>query len=346
MDLHSKYGTKKSFAIYLYSTLLFLSLLFTGSPALASKTKGHSLEGPITARLELKEEGPFYVGDSIGVDLVVEGVSGVEYSLPEIGPEQLGGLELVDRSRVEKEESKGGWKHSITYRLAGWSPGEHIISGLTVNYQDQNGKESTFNLEELSVRIASLLPANLSEAEILAEGLKELKKPIGLPPRYEYIWFVLGGLVFLGLVYLLLKYLQDNYRNRSKVNGSGGQDIVELEPAHLIALRRLESLKQQQLLEEGEFKLFYDQLSEITREYMENRFQIKALEMTTEEFLSNLGSEDFLNSDQKKAVAEFLQYSDLVKFAKHQPIREEGERALAIISELIGQTKEEIEDEI
>lgn len=345
MGLHSKYLIKKTFAICLYSTLLVFLLIHPAFPALASKTESSSSDGSFTARLELKGEGPFYVGDSISVDLVVQGISGIEYSLPEMGPRELGGLELVGQDKAEKNDAKGGWKHTVTYRLIGWSAGEHKISGLSVKYQDQNGKKASVDLQEVPIKITSLLPSNLSEAEILAEGLKELKKPVGLPPRYEYIWFLVGVLVFLGIVYLLLRYLKDNYR-RSKANDGIEPNIVQLEPAHLIALRRLESLKQQQLLEEGEFKLFYDRLSEIAREYMENRFQVRALEMTTEEFLYNLRKADFLNVAPKKELAEFLQYSDLVKFAKHQPVREEGERALAIIYGLIEQTKEEVEDEI
>mgnify|MGYP001402767599 CR=1 FL=1 len=342
VDLDFKYMIKKTFVICLYATVLVLLLLHF--PVLASKTQSSSADGSFIARLELKGEGPFYVGDSISVALVVEGISGVEYSLPEIGSEHLGGLELVGQDRVVKDDVKGGWRHTITYRLIGWSVGEHRISGLAIDYQDRNGKKGSVDLEELPIKITSLLPSNLSEAEILAEGLKELKKPVGLPPRYEYTWFAIGGLVLLGTVYLLLKYLKDNYR--SKANNGSEPNLVKLEPAHLIALRRLESLKQQQLLAEGEFKLYYDQLSEIAREYMENRFQIRALEMTTEEFLDNLRRADFLNVASKKELAEFLQYSDLVKFAKHQPVREEGERAWEIIYGLIEQTKEEIEDEI
>jgi hypothetical protein len=215
---------------------------------------------------------------------------------------------------------------------------------LTINYQDQNGSQGSLGLNELSIKITSLLPVNLNEEEILADGLKNLKKPVGLPPRYQYLGILFGGLVLLGIVYWLLKYIKIHYR--SKAPDGMEQDEVKLEPAHLIALRRLEDLKAQQLLEAGEYKLFYDRLSEIAREYMENRFRIRALEMTTEEFLSSLGEQDFLNPAQKKAVIEFLQYSDLVKFAKHRPIKADGDRALAIIFGLIEETKEEVENEI
>ena len=335
------YQTKIRFARYFNLALALFIILLTPTPSLA---EGSPADAPFKAWLELKGKGPFYVGDSIDVDLVMEGVSGTEYTLPEFGSKELGGLELTVQDKVKQEEIKGGWKHTVPYRLKGWRAGEYQISGVTINYQDQNGVKGSVLLKELPVKIASLLPANLNEEEILADGLKGLKKPVGLPPRYQYLWILFGGLVLLGIVYWLIKYLKEYYR--SKVAVGLEQDETRSEPAHLIALRRLEDLKEQHLLEAGEFKLFYDRLSEIAREYMENRFQIKALEMTTEEFLIGLGNKDYLNLAQKKAVADFLQYSDLVKFAKHQPVKEDGERALAIIHSLIEETKEEVENEI
>lgn len=334
------FKTKRGFVGYLYLTLVSFFLALSAASTLAGIPEGAPPDGSIKARLELKETGPFYVGDAIPVNLIVEGVSGIEYSLPELGSKELGGLELAAKDQVKKEAVKGGWKHTAIYRLIGWRAGDYQITGLTINYQDRNGNQGSVALKELSIKITSLLPANLTEEEILADGLKSPKKPVGLPPRYQYFWLLCGGLVLLGIIYLLFKYIKENYR--SKVAAGTEPDAVKLEPAHLIALRRLDGLKQEHLLEAGEYKLFYDRLSEILREYMENRFQFRALEMTTEEFLSNLGNKDFLNLTQKKAVAEFLQYSDLVKFAKHRPLKEDGERALEIIYRLIEETKEEI----
>jgi hypothetical protein len=121
---------------------------------------------------------------------------------------------------------------------------------------------------------------------------------------------------------------------------------VVAEPAHLIALRRLEALQGAGYLEAGDFKTFYSELSEIIREYMENRFQIRALEMTTEEFLVHLTKDNSLTREQQLLLREFLNYSDLVKFAKHLPLLEEADRALAKSRELIEETKEETETQL
>lgn len=311
---------------------------------LAAAPEGTFEGAALKARLELKENGPFYIGDSIPVNLIVEGLPGVEYSLPDFEPKQLNGLELVSKGNVEKKVGKEGWKHTIAYRFIGWQVGEYKISGLTVSYHDHSNNKGSVTVEELQLKITSVLPANLSEAELLADGLKYPKKPVGLPPRYQYIGTFLGGLGLLGLVYLLLRHWRNSYRSKSVAVDE--QKLKILEPAHLIALRKLDDLRRERLLEAGNYKSFYDKLSEIAREYLENRFQFRALEMTTEEFLMSLGRMDFLSLSQKNILAEFLQYSDLVKFAKHQPLKNEGEKALNMVQGLIEETKEEVDNDI
>lgn len=311
---------------------------------LAAAPEGNFGEAALKAKLELKEDGPFYIGDSIPVNLIVEGLPGIEYALPEFEPKQLNGLELVSRGKVEKKAGKEGWKHTIVYRFIGWQAGEYKISGLTITYHDPSNNEGSVTVGDLQLKITSVLPANLSEAELLADGLKDPKKPLGLPPRYQYIGMFLGGLGLLGLVYLLLSHWRNSYRSKSVAEEK--QELKISEPAHLIALRKLEDLRRERLLEAGEYKAFYDKLSEIAREYLENRFQFRALEMTTEEFLMSLGRMDFLSSSQKNLLAEFLQYSDLVKFAKHQPLKDEGEKALNMVQGLIEETKEEVDNDV
>jgi len=55
------------------------------------------------------------------------------------------------------------------------------------------------------------------------------------------------------------------------------------------------------------------------RTYLEERFQLHAPERTTEEFLQELPACPALNSSQTGLLADFLNHSDLIKFARHEP---------------------------
>ncbi|NLW48916.1 MAG: hypothetical protein GXY86_16500 [Firmicutes bacterium] len=341
-DIRTKHLFKQIYTILITIALLFC--LLTPVDRLAAQPEEPVAGEPLRAWLELKGDGPFYVGDPISVNLIVEGLPGIEYLLPELTPEQLSGLELTNKGKLRQKTEQERWKHTVSYGFVGWQAGEYKISGLTVSYHDGSGKEGTITVGDLQLKIVSVLPANLSEAELLADGLKNPKQPVGLPPRYRYIGAFLGMTGLVGLVYLLLKRLGKSYRNR--VAAKEEQAVKTLEPAHLIAFDKLDQLRREQLLETGKYKIFYDRLSEIAREYLENRFRFRALEMTTEEFLMSLGRMDFLEPAQQNILAEFLQYSDLVKFAKHQPLKDEGEKALTMVHGLIEETKEEVNNDI
>jgi len=117
-------------------------------------------------------------------------------------------------------------------------------------------------------------------------------------------------------------------------------------PAHEIALKALQKLYASDLLEKQEYKLFFSELSDILRTYLEGRYFISALEETTYEIIRDL--KEHLDDDKKKILSDILQLSDLVKFAKFKPELKEIETAKIQAEQFIQDTKlifsEETED--
>ena len=60
-------------------------------------------------------------------------------------------------------------------------------------------------------------------------------------------------------------------------------------------------------------------VSDTIRSYLEERFDFRAPERTTEEFLHELQDTDLLSPEQKESLGRFLESCDLVKFAKYEP---------------------------
>jgi hypothetical protein len=60
-------------------------------------------------------------------------------------------------------------------------------------------------------------------------------------------------------------------------------------------------------------------VSDTVRLYLEERFNFRAPERTTEEFLHELKATNLLLPDQKDSLGEFLSVCDMVKFAKYEP---------------------------
>ena len=94
------------------------------------------------------------------------------------------------------------------------------------------------------------------------------------------------------------------------------------------------------LLSRGEIKLFYNRLGNILRNYVENRFGLRAPERTTEEFLHELRESDALDDSHKRILKAFLEHCDLVKFAAYNPENPEIQKTFDTCKEFICSTQE------
>jgi hypothetical protein len=113
---------------------------------------------------------------------------------------------------------------------------------------------------------------------------------------------------------------------------------VYLSP-HERAYQELERLIAQDLIEKGEIKPFYQEISLILRRYIENRFGIHAPELTTEEFLEGLKTDTIFPAAYQNLLKNFLTHCDLVKFAAHQPTTEDIQNTFDSCKKFIEETK-------
>lgn len=113
-------------------------------------------------------------------------------------------------------------------------------------------------------------------------------------------------------------------------------------PAHITALEKLDKLKAEKLWQEGKLKLYHSKLTDIVREYIEDRFKIQALEQTTEEILFGFRNAA-VDEESKRKLKQVLILADLVKFAKEQPLPDENETSINNVYDFINGTKREDE---
>lgn len=101
------------------------------------------------------------------------------------------------------------------------------------------------------------------------------------------------------------------------------------------ALYELEQLLASKLREKGKQKRFFTELSLIVRHYIERAHAIRAPEQTTEEFLRIVSEDARFTKEVLEKLAEFLQNSDLVKFAAWRPDDAVAARAVITAREYI-----------
>jgi hypothetical protein len=166
--------------------------------------------------------------------------------------------------------------------------------------------------------------ATAQAAAPVANDIRDIKPPIEIPNGWEWLWWTLGVVVFLAALILLWRYV---HRRMTQVS------IVPPIPAHIRAKQKLEEA----LALISQPKPFVIAVSDAARAYLEERFQFRAPERTTEEFLRELSGTDLLAGEQKESLGGFLESCDLVKFAKYEPAETElrglHESALKLVEE-------------
>jgi hypothetical protein len=163
------------------------------------------------------------------------------------------------------------------------------------------------------------------------EEIRDIKPPLDIPNAWGWIWPVLGLLLLVIAAAWVLRW----YLKRPKAEK---KEVLAPISSWERAYARLDSLRAKGLMERAYLKPFYSELSDIIRQYLEERFAINAPEMTTEEFLGSLKTSPVLNDSQQQLLKEFLLTCDMVKFAKFQPTQAEAQNSYNLARLLVDRT--------
>ena len=204
------------------------------------------------------------------------------------------------------------------FELIAWETGSY----LTPIYQvDAVFKDSTKNFSISTKRLSFSVASVLTDSSI--KEFRPIKSPVPIKRiiPFRLIFFILVIIVSL-IAFTLI------FRKREKSIYIKEKYIEKKDPKNL-ALERLNNLKV-----DGLAKDFYAELSHLTREYIENTYFIRTLEMTTGEIAEN---KNLIQIDevQLKLWIDFLQKADKVKYAKELYTVEKMKRDMEKIFEWI-----------
>ena len=267
------------------------------------------------------------IGDKIIYSITVEADKNIEIKFPDMS-KKLQKFIIKDSGF----STKGWWRrrrYRKWYELNSYNTGAYTIPPAVIQYRTKGAKKwKKIKSNALGIYIKSVLKNSKNTADIRAIASPlELKDRIGL-----YILVaVIVLLVLSAIVFIVLK-------SRKKK-----RHFTPALPAHEIAYQALRELQSKNYLKRGEVKNYYIELSNIVRKYIEDRFNLRAPEMTTEEFLNAAGNNEAFSSEQRKLLSDFLSHCDLVKFAKYLPQQKEAELSFESAKRLIDQTKEVLE---
>src|SRR4030066_677548 len=252
-----------------------------------------------------------YIGDQINYTITVDQPSDLTLVLPWLKDTLCKNIEILsgpvfDSAGIDNERLRITSKYIVT----SFDSGFYQVPPTYAEIRNESGIKRFYSeyspLEVMRVKIA---PADTS-ARIF-----DIIEPYRVPVTVGEIlpWLLLAALA-AAAVWGIIKLLR-RFRRKKKEP----EIFINPDSAHVIAFRDLEKLRDEQLWQKGEVKLYYSRLTEILRQYLENRYVVYSLEMTTSETLEALAKTGFKKDNLYTSLKTILNGADLVKFAKYKP---------------------------
>ncbi len=265
------------------------------------------------------------IGETLHFLIRVHQPAPVRVDFPLVGDTLVDKVEVIRSWPADTTRENGELQILKRYRLTSFDSGLYVIPPMKFRFQSRTWMDS---LESNPLYL-------LVHTVPVDTALYDVKAPLHMPVGFlEVLPFALGGIIVLAALVFLLWYLRRRKMNKPLFGPPKPQ-----EPAHVIAFRELRELKEEKLWQKSEFKAYYTRLTEIIRRYMDRRYGIPAMEMTSTEIL-----EDWIASgEDREGLSEklrlLLNLADLVKFARQKPVATDNEENMERAYDFVEQTK-------
>lgn len=232
-------------------------------------------------------------------------------------PDTFSLMEVVRKSDIDTvNKANGKITRRQTYLITSFDSGFHVIPPFIFKTEAAgNTVPDTISTRPLLITVTGITVDT-------TRAIKDLKGQIGVPYTWrDFLPWILGAILVFMIIYLLRRYFKKGKP------AAIAEKPAPLRPAHETALEALNELEAKKLWQNGNHKAYHSSISDIIRTFIEHRWKIHAMEMTTDEILRVQ-----LISGLEKSTYDELKYllelADQVKFAKLTPVVFENEQSI------------------
>lgn len=305
---------KKSYSTY---RLLFLLLaLLPGIDALA--------QPDIKAQVDARQ---ITVGDQIRYFIEAQPEKNERLIWANI-PDTFDNLEVVEQGKIDTLNKDGITTYKQRLLITGWDSGMYVIPALQFTSVPKNGEPYQVSTDSFTI-IVQTVPVDTTKPFRPIADIVEVKMT-----WRDYIWYILGGLLAAGLIGFIIYYFIKN----KGVKAPAPSVPKHVETPNEKAMRMLLELEQKELWQKDQVKQYYTELTDILRDYIEERFNTPAMELTSDELMLVVRRhKDMMRYSD--ALATVLQTADMAKFARAQPLPQEHTDAFEFTKQFVQGTK-------
>lgn len=242
-------------------------------------------------------------------------------------PDTFNGLEVVEKGKIDT--IKNG--NIVTYKqrllITGFDSGMHVVPRFIFTVLPNSGTPTTLQTDSFPILVQPV-------AVDTTKPFKGIKDIVGVESSWkDYIGYIIGGILLAVLIAVVIVYLRKRKQPAPAPIPEGPKETPNEK-----AIRLLVELEQQKLWENNNPKEYHTQLVDILRIYMEERFGVNVMELTSDEILHKVALHKEMTS-HRMLLSNIFYIADLAKFAKAQPTPQEHMAAIDYAKQFIMATK-------
>jgi hypothetical protein len=271
------------------------------------------------------------LGDQVKLFLEIDHPKNIRVIFPDVPNTILENIEVLKHGSPDTFETDDQTyqKQIQSFLITSFDSGSYLIPPFWFKIELNNRIDSV-PTNEVTLNVYSL-PIDTTR------GPTDIKMPYDAPLTLKEVTPYILGVILIAAILFFIFYAISRRRNN--------QPIFVLpkkpkEPAHIVALRELDRIKKEKLWQQGKTKQFYSEVTEALRRYIENRFNIPAMEQTSDETLKSFRIQpESLKRKTYDNLHMILDTADLVKFAKYQTIPDDDNMTLVNAYFFVNDTK-------
>lgn len=286
-----------------------------------------------TAQVEIKTSSDtthYLIGDHVHISIDIatasDGVLQFPHFIADMFPPL--GLEWVKSSPIDSAVEGDRKKYHQSITLTSFDEGKYQFPPVEV-----------MGLDSVVLATSDPLFFDISTVAVdTTSQLRDIKEPVKVPLMFkEMLPYLIIALVLL-LVALLLFFIFFKLSKKEEKLKLTTRSKPKTR-ADIAALEALDKLWHKKLWQEGKIKLYYSELTEIIRIYIDDRFNVDAMEMVSNEILDAIRGKN-ISPESYELLRNLLTTADLVKFAKWDPIPDDHNRCFTEAKQFVELTAE------
>ena len=317
----------------IYILLLFVTVLSAQDRDTVADLSGKVIPMKGAFLQQLQERDSVLVADQLLYGFELKQVKeGTGLILPEIPQEQDYRLMylspwILDTVKVTKQ--KNGLPRLLDLRgsvvVSSFEEGLYELPQIVVGRLSEEGVADTLVFEPLRLEVKTM---PVDTATFVPHDIKgQIRYPLTFAEIFPW---VLGVCAAVLLMIFAIRFII--MRRRAEDPAYAHKD-----PAHIIALRKLDKYRGSKMWAPEKQKLFYSGVTDTLREYISSRYGVPAMEMTTAQIFDDMKATD-APEDLLKEVRELFDRADFVKFAKYVASEEDNASALPVAVRFVTET--------